>query len=270
MSNLYPLVNPFSGKHVFDEQVALAKAEQQYKGAYHVPPKGMWDDSANSPHPGVLKHKVGDDSLQQLQETLADPHFDEFVSDSYNAPEGYTIRINPVTGKKEMMVAGTRHATQWLLNAYDSGLYGADKAATTAINDIINLPLAALEEIPLVGEMIPHPHLKHGVKLFERLDPWRQKKQKYYAQIAKENNVDLVYGHSRGGAMVADMKLPKGTQKVGLDAAMLIAHNTGMKNLNEGGGLNPLGLFDEAIGLTGKDNVTFDMSTFSPHKVWRT
>jgi hypothetical protein len=252
------VINVFSGTHSFDEQVALAKAKEKYGSS-------LWSDNVRMP----AKHASGMDSLDAIQTTLADPGFADFVNDSYKSAEGYSIRINPRTGKKEMMVAGTRHSTQWLLNAYDSGLYVADKALKSAANEVLDHTIGELyEDVPFLDDISPKPHIK-GIKLFERADPWRQKKQKMYSEIAKENNVDVVYGHSRGGAIVADMNVPSGTQKVGLDAAMLIAHHTGMLNINEGGGLNPLGLFDYAIGLTGEDNVTYDASTFSPHKVWR-
>ena len=33
---------------------------------------------------------------------------DEFLTAAYDNPNGYAIRINPMTGKKEMMIAGTR------------------------------------------------------------------------------------------------------------------------------------------------------------------
>lgn len=249
----------------FDAQLARAKAEQHFRAGGITPAEGMWDSRSSL----LPKYPTGMDSLDAIQNHLKDPNFATFVKAAYDAPEGYSIRINPATGKKEMMVAGTRDANQWVLNAVDSGLYLGDKAIKTLGNAAVTAAYDAAEEIFPLAHVFPKPHIK-GVHLLERADPWRQTKQKYYAQIAKENGVDLVYGHSRGGALVADMSLPRGVQKVGLDAAMLIAHNTGMLNINEGGGLNPLGLFDEAIGLTGKENVTFDASTFSPHKVWAT
>lgn len=280
--------NVFTGSHSFDEQLAFAKATAHldqtqtafkkakleydkgtkvdyYQGV--TPPPHMWDDSHHSTNPEIFTFPTGDDSVEALQTTLKDKNFGRFVEAAYEAPEGYAIRINPYTGKKEMMIAGTRHSTQWLLNAMDSGLYGGDKLMKTGANFVLDNTINRVTDP--VGELLPKAHIK-GVKLLENVDIPRKQKERYYTQIAKENNVDVVYGHSRGGAMVADMKLPKGTQKVGLDSAMLIAHHTGMKNLNEGGGWNPLGLFDRAIGLTGKDNVTFDASTFSPHKVWKT
>lgn len=272
--------NPYyvGAEHTFDQQVALAQAEQNYHNAidkYGGMP-GMWNDYPPRAEAAVIPETMstGQMSMDQIHTALQDPNFSEFVNEAYEAPEGYAIRVNPVTGKKEMMVAGTRHATQWLLNAYDSALYGGDKALKVGLNAVFDhgteyVRGIAAEHVGPLAYLIPHFHVK-GVKLLERADPWRQNKQKMYSDIAKEQGVDVVYGHSRGGAMVADMRLPKGTQKVGLDAAMLIAHHTGTLNINEGGGYNPLGLFDEFIGLTGKQNVTYDASYWSPHKVWKT
>lgn len=185
--------------------------------------------------------------------TLGDDSFSLFASDAYAAPDGYSIRINPESGEKEMFVAGTRDTQQWGLNALDTVLYGAD-SAITSVED----------------EFDPFNWLKkdHSVNLFAKIDAPRQRTQKRMAKIAKEKGVDRVYGHSRGGAIVADMKFDG--DKVGLDSAQLLARNKDMVNYYEGGGMNPLGLFDAGIGLTGEDNRHLDLSTWSVHKAWAT
>jgi hypothetical protein len=172
------------------------------------------------------------DDLDTLKRTVAHPLFKEFAKAAYAADEGYSIRINPDTKKKEMFVAGTRYISQWVLNVYDGLLHQLD------LGDI------------------------------QILDPFKFQKQNELGKIAETNDVDIVYGHSRGGALAADMPLPRCTQKIGLDAAMMLAANKEMLNLNEGGGINPFGLFDEYIGQTGKNNVTVDFSPWHPHKVW--
>lgn len=172
------------------------------------------------------------DDLNTLKRTIADPSFKNFAKKAYDSKDGYSIRTNPHTNKTEMFVAGARDLSQWAMNLYDGVLHQSD-----------------------LGEI--------GV-----LNPWRLDKQNHLGRIAQDNYIDVVYGHSRGGALAADMPLSECTQRVGLDAAMMIAANKDIVNLSEGGGVNPLGLFDEYIGQTGQKNVTVDFSPWYPHKVW--
>lgn len=179
------------------------------------------------------------DSISTLKKHIKNPSFQHFAKEAYKAPDGYALRLNRDTGKTEMFVAGTRDRDQWLLNAWDA--FMMSPANYTGI---------------------------HTGKEVEWLDPWRHEKQKMYGAIANDNNVDVIYGHSRGGALVADMPLHPCTQRVGLDAAMVLASNKKMLNLTEAGTCNPTGLFDAGIGKTGKKNVSVDYSYWNPHKVW--
>lgn len=178
----------------------------------------------------VLSH--GYDSMETLRRSLNHPSFRDFARHAYSVESGYAIRRSPITGKIEMFVAGTRSRGQWALNIFDAALYN------------------------------------YTDPVFHVLDPWRVAKQRELTNAVLSYGVQVVYGHSRGGALVADLKLPDIVQKVGLDAAMVLAKNKSMLNLNEGGGFNPMGKFDEMIGRTGLKNVTVDYSPFSPHKVW--
>lgn len=208
---------------------------------------------------GRASDAAGANDLDFFRTDLSDPKFASFARDAYDSEAGYAIRINPNTGQKEMFIAGTRHTSQWGLNALDTVLYGADKMLDEAIT---------LEKHAWTGATgIPLPPHKR-MKLLSRLDMPREMKQLRFAKIAKANNVDVVYGHSRGAAMAADLDLP-GVAKIGLDGAMVLANETDTLNLEEGHGWNPLGLFDEAIGFTGEQNVNFDLSTWKPHQVWK-
>ena len=167
--------------------------------------------------------------------TLSQTSFDDFAKEAYDdGNDGYAIRINPLTGDKEMFIAGTKppgHG-QWALNLWD----------------------------------MPWYNLSHitGWEGFERMDPFRYRKTKYFERIAKEAGVDVIYGHSRGGAIVADMDVPSNITKVGLDAAMVIAADKDTLNLQEFG---VSGLFDKVIGMTGDENVDFDLGP-KFHSVW--
>lgn len=88
--------------------------------------------------------------------------------------------------------------------------------------------------------------------------------------MAIANKVDVIYGHSRGGALLADMPVPKHVQKIGLDAAMLISSNKNMLNISENGTQLLGSSFDSLLAKTGRLNVPLDLSPYTPHTVWAT
>lgn len=102
---------------------------------------------------------------------------------------------------------------------------------------------------------------------FPQLDTWRLSHQRKLSKIALKNRVEVIYGYSRGGALLADMKLPRRIQKVGLSAAMIIATNKSMINLNEGGG--KFGSFDYFLGFSGLYNVHVNFSPSVFHCPWK-
>ncbi len=89
---------------------------------------------------------------------------------------------------------------------------------------------------------------------------YRKKAAEKYRKIAEANGVDVIYGHSRGGALIGDIVNPK-IRKVGLDAAMIISKDKNITNYRN------KGYFDRVIGLTGKNNKVIQSKRF--HKVWR-
>lgn len=113
--------------------------------------------------------------------------FDE----AYKAKDGYVIKKNPITKENEMFVRGTAKGREWVQNAVES------------------IPRKAYGLIP--GSRTA------GALSF--------KKRREYASklddVAKKNNVKKVYGHSRGAAIISDMKSP--VKKVGVDGAMILA-----------------------------------------------
>lgn len=150
-----------------------------------------------------------------------------------------------------MFIAGTRSPGQWALNAWDSILYGAE--------DLKGHEL----DFEFTSETGLPPNWRPSLK---NLDPWRSRTTKRLSKIAIDNNVDVIYGHSRGGAILADMPTNEGTIKIGLDSAMIIASNKEMTNFNEGG-TGFTGEFDRAIGLTGDANVSKNLGS-KIHHVW--
>lgn len=96
-----------------------------------------------------------------------DTGFAGFMEDAYASEQKYSIRINPITKKKEMMVAGTDSLGNWAQNVAE-GLKGT-----------------AAQEVSLISR-------------YEGSD--------FYDEIAEREGVDVIYGHSRGAAHLTDMK----------------------------------------------------------------
>lgn len=178
-----------------------------------------------------MKSSVENRNFEVAYKILDDPSFHDFAKEAYESEGGYAIRVNEMTGEKEMFVAGTRKASQWVLNFWDAYNY-------------------------LSGS---------NMKAF---NIWRTGKISELENVARANDIDVIYGHSRGGALVADMDLPETVTKVGLDAAMVLTDNKDMINFNEGGAGNRGGWFDKMIGFGGENNVTMDTSPDKFHNVW--
>jgi len=96
-----------------------------------------------------------------------DTGFGTFMEDAYAADGKYAIRINPVTGKKEMMIAGTDSYGNWIQNVAEG----------------------------LKGTATEKASLHH-----------RENASEYYDEIAENAGVEVIYGHSRGAAHLTDMK----------------------------------------------------------------
>jgi hypothetical protein len=195
------------------------------------------------------------DNLSDANKFLFNKNFDRNIKEAYDRPEGYTFSINPLTGKKEMYIAGTRHKMQWPLNILDTITYNFEKYFGDDYRKFQN------SQIPGLGYVTPH---------FKYLDPWRIDKEKYYSDIANMHDIDVVIGHSRGGALTADLDF--GGTKVGVDAAMTAAQNQSMVNFSQGPNTltelfsQPIGVFDKFIGLGGKKNIYRKSKKF--HQVW--
>lgn len=194
-----------------------------------------------------MANAINDRNEKVLKEILQRDDFDSFVNDAYKNPEGYTIRMNPVTGEKEMFIAGTRNMGDWGSNVIES---------VNAL--ILDNPILRHEYNEYVEE---NAYLPGALKerAFSRATGWRVRASRKYSEIAEREGVKVVYGHSRGGAIVADMDT-KAT-KVGLDSATVIADNKDMLNIRE------RRWFDHIIGVGSKQSLVWDKgNTF--HHVW--
>lgn len=193
-----------------------------------------------------------------LSQRLGNKDFDNKMTLAYAKPEGYYIARNPETGEVEMFVAGTRTADQWAGNAYDALAMGFESKTKDEYDKIMHMA-----GVPRgLSDKLYTPYDK---SLLYRVT--RGRKENELARVARENNVDVVYGHSRGGALVADAPFDDHVTRVGVDSAMIIAKNKDMINLNEGGGSSFYDNFDALIGMSGHDNVTVNLGS-NVHHAW--
>ncbi|MCP3672626.1 MAG: hypothetical protein GY814_19820, partial [Gammaproteobacteria bacterium] len=88
----------------------------------------------------------------------------------------------------------------------------------------------------------------------------RDEGSKRYELIAKEEGVEVVYGHSRGAAVMSGMDGP--WESVGLDGASYIGHEKSYTNV-----IQRYGPFDRIIGAGHKGNIGVENVGF--HNVTR-
>jgi hypothetical protein len=182
-----------------------------------------------------------------LQETVRDKSFDKFAREAYASPEGYAIRINPYNGEREMFVAGTRNPGDVASNLIE--LANAGLLDAPGVKEAYHSFAKAHELFPGSG---------HFTGFYSRATGWRRHAGNKYARIAADEQVSTIYGHSRGGAIVADMDT-KAT-KVGLDSAVVISDNKDMINIRQDR------WFDHLIGITGTNDEIWSHNKF--HEVW--
>jgi hypothetical protein len=164
-----------------------------------------------------MRYAIGAKDTKRMDMTLRKGSFEHFAANAYSAKDGYAIRQNPMTGEKEMFVRGTtfkNFGAEWFQNLFE------------------------------------HPKLK---KLFlhKMSKGSRERHSKKLAKIARDQGVDIIYGHSRGGAVIDDMHVP-GATKLGLDGAFLLKTDKNSTTLN----YRQKQLFDKAIGGNHKNTVT--------------
>jgi len=149
-----------------------------------------------------------------------DPGMSDFLNEAYESNGKFAIRVNPNTGLKEMMIAGSDTTGNWLQNVSE----------TLPTN-----PFGGLSDVI------------------------RKDASAYYDEIAKQNDVDVIYGHSRGYAHLHDMEST--AIKVGLNGANVLTEKDDTI-VNVSG----KGIFDQ---LVGSSNKTVDVSERDFHNVTR-
>lgn len=204
------------------------------------------------PRPAPRKSRSLLRSILKYFNLSGNPHSLPFAKDqlgegfdeAYKAKEGYYIGTDE-NGNKVMYVAGTRNMQDWGANALDTMATFLDSEERSLLANA--LPLDKNESLPID---------------FLDLDTSRTHNALVLDGVARRNNVDTVIGHSRGAALVGDMKY--NAKKYGMDGAALISRDKDMENYIEGG---IKGMFDELIAWDGRNNIRADQGP-AFHKVW--
>ncbi|AXH73195.1 MAG: putative esterase/lipase [Bacilladnaviridae sp.] len=184
---------------------------------------------------------------------------DQGLFDAYQDPDLFVLRKNKWTGKTEMIIAGTpdwktwRGAGQWVQNVAEVGkassgvvlevgtaAAGVVGAATSWLGPEVSVPAAAFVELKTaeVAAGLNTAGMISGHFRGEYVD--------YLEQVAIDNDVEVIYGHSRGAAIMNQMDVPTSTIKIGLDGATALdAGQSNYLNLVDGSDL------DHMFTLTG-------------------
>jgi len=188
--------------------------KQQVKRAKANYTNNRWKNERSSG--GSSFRRSGANSVQR---TINHKSFSDFANKAYKAKRGYAIRRNPTTGEKEMFVRGTtfkRGGIEWFQNF-----------AETPVVEKFGMG----EQ--LVGDVSRHIRGQYS---------------KFLSKVAVDNQVDVVYGHSRGGAIVNDMLVGK-IRKVSLDGATILNRTPRVTNYRQ------KQAFDAVIGLNSRATV---------------
>ena len=152
-----------------------------------------------------------------------------FKNEAYERKEGYSVRTNPFTGNKELFIAGTRSGREWLQNIVE----GAEHAG-----------------LPSAAGWLSERSKRHYA---DRLE-----------EIIEREGITVVYGHSRGAAIMSLISSP-GITKVGIDGASFIGDKESYLNIIQSRSVAGLG--DNLIAVGHHNNIRLKQRAF--HDVTR-
>lgn len=186
---------------------------------------------------------------QYWSEYLDQAKLSEFSQAAYEDSKGYSIRYNPVTGYKELFIAGSRPINT------GRGILDWVQNATEGIAHTGEIVGEALQQIPDERFQEFGEGLDRGIEFLDVSERYRDKFSDLLDKIVEEEGIQVVYGHSRGAAIMSGMK--SNVKKIGLDGASFIGHEDDYINLIQAPGSNyGLGAFDNLIAVGhGKNNI---------------
>lgn len=151
-----------------------------------------------------------------------------FKHQAYVNPDGIAIRENPITHKKELFIAGSRTYGDWFSNLSETVDSAWDKVELVmnikGMNDKIKKAYNAASWAERAEVLDPTgvAVMEEGHSLFQVSGVARDNYSSYIDGIISKYNVEVVYGHSRGAAVMSG--LHSDVKKIGLDGATFIGH----------------------------------------------
>jgi len=173
-----------------------------------------------------------------VKRVVANKSFDNFANKAYKAKRGYALRVNPKTGEKEMFVRGTtfrRGGVEWLQN-------------------IVESPMSSM--VGGLGSTISGDVSRH----------FRRKYSKFLTGVARKNKVDVVYGHSRGAAVIQDMNVPDAT-KLALDGATILNKVSTVRNYRQNQWFDRFIGYNNRYTIAERDRTPIYKKRY--HRVWQ-
>lgn len=177
-------------------------------GSSEVLSEGQWSDNRDTFNQNYSLGRLG--SKEYWPMYFKNSELTAFKESAYKSPGGYSIRTNPWTGYKELFIAGTRGGKDWLQNVAEGSAIVVANVYSDVSDSFTQIYVEQLE------------------------------------QVIKDNDIEVVYGHSRGAAIMSKLQSPN-LIKVGLDAATIIGDSDDYLNISQT--VSPSGLFDNLIGM---------------------
>jgi hypothetical protein len=200
----------------------------------------------------ILSHNVTKEDATFWEDFIDNADLADFRANAYRSEAGYSIRYNALTGENEMFIAGTRMGsrlpdlagtvhpllmlpTDWLSNIAEGG--------ERLVNNVVTGGIATAGTFavgPEVGATYNQAAMYSEVGS-DISKAARQTFADFLVEEAEKYNVKVIYGHSRGAAILSDMKLD--VVKVGLDGFTEVTDDINFINITNSGMFN----FDRLI-----------------------
>lgn len=214
--------NPFK----FTEGIGVSLNHDGSVNLHHTEADSRYDANAwDDLHVHIGLAMQGTTDEKYWKSYIKETELNDLWAAAYASPAGMAKRVNPVTGKKELFIAGTRTDFNWFQN-FAEGLH----TKATDLSDFIidHVPYADRGKAELLKGFLQSVNFPGGIS-----------KQLTSAeggeinQMILDEGIDVVYGHSRGAVYFSS--IDDTITKIGLDGAeVLTSGDTDYVNLQSG------------------------------------
>jgi len=155
----------------------------------------------------------------------------DFRRTAYQADAGYSIRYNALTGQNEMFVAGSRKSVRdWTQNLAEGARSIARHPLVRNVVTAGSILTGQPEILAAYSTYAANAELAGDVSI-----EYRKQFAKQLQDQAKLYDVKVIYGHSRGAAVMSDIQFDG--VKIGLDGFTEGVDNVDFINITNAGGL---------------------------------